>query len=646
MLPDRRRFLPSLCAALALVAVGCTPPPPSRPNIVLILVDTLRADHVGCYGYSRPTTPWIDRLASRGERFAEALAQAPYTKASVASLFTGLFPCVHGALGPSDPIAEGAQSLAAALRGAGYVTRGYYLNSNVHALFGFDRGFDSYVHPGDEYLRSHGMDPSDPSRIPVSALDDRAIADELERLLATPPRSPFFLYLHFVGPHDPYAPPRDAPRSFVQESLTPGAARFFEDKLSSNEASGNTLSAMQYGLVDVDAATLRQMVELYDTEIAFTDAQIGRVLAAFDRARLTEHTLFIVTADHGEEFRDHGGLGHGRTQYRELLHVPLVMAGPGVASGVVEEPVRLIDVMPTLLELAGTEPANVLDGESFAASLAQPSTSLVPRVLYAEGMMPGVETPDPFLLRSLQSGSEKVILDLHRREKLMFDLSSDPHEQRNILSRNGEDGRALLERLVAQHEANRRRALATVPIKVHPGIAQQMLALGYVGGNLSAVELARRELRVFDALPNGLLGDEREVSSYRAQLSFADERFSPEQLLYGWWQREQDARWMARRAGARVKLEPGAREWFVTGYIDLKLHGRPSITITVRLDDSEPIVRTITASGLFELHGPLPPALGSLVRVAIESDHVFIPAHSGGADLRDLSILVKSLGLR
>ncbi|MFO0980674.1 MAG: sulfatase-like hydrolase/transferase [Planctomycetota bacterium] len=144
--------------------------------------------------------------------------------------------------------------------------------------------------------------------------------------LKTPPREPFFLYLHLIGPHDPYAPPPEA-RSFLSGELTRSAARFCKDRLSGDDVTSNTLAAMRHGLVPVDAETLAQMTALYDGEIAFSDAQIARILAAFEQAHVAERTIFIVTSDHGEEFREHGGLGHGRSQYRELLHAPLVVAG-------------------------------------------------------------------------------------------------------------------------------------------------------------------------------------------------------------------------------------------------------------------------------------------------------------------------------
>jgi arylsulfatase A-like enzyme len=537
--------------------------------------------------------------------------------------------------------------MASYLKRAGYLTGGFYLNTNVHDLFGFGRGYDVYNHPGDGYLVRHGLDPANAANISTSSLDDRAITEELlYSLKHERSRAPRFIYLHFIGPHDPYTPPKDGP-SFLQGPLTPTTAKFFEERLSASDVQHNTLSALAHGILPLDRDTLQQMRDLYDGEIAFTDRQVGEIVAAFDKAGLTESTLFVVTSDHGEEFGDHGGLGHGRTQYHELLHVPLIMAGPGVkAGGVVHSPVRLIDVLPTLLDVLNLDPDLKLDGTSFKECLAHPERDLGARELYAEGILP--DHPDPYLLRSLQIGNEKLILDFSRREKLLFDLGTDQGEKENLILARPQAVSRLFAALVERHEKNRSSALPASPVALDAHADRRLFAIGYAGGTTAVATLSRmrRELAVLDTRPLGLMGDEREIKRYAPVLAFGNDDFPAEQLLYGWWDKEGDARWMAQAAGVRLKATGGETQWFVDGWIELKLHGRPSITVTVQVDGGPKVESVIDQSGAVNLSGQLASGGDCFVRLDLACDHAYIPALRGDPDVRALSLLVKRIGLR
>jgi hypothetical protein len=389
------------------------------------------------------------------------------------------------------------------------------------------------------------------------------------------------------------------------------------------------------------------MRDLYDGEIAFTDRQVAEVVAAFDRAGLSDSTLFIVTSDHGEEFGDHGGLGHGRTHYRELLHVPLIMAGPGVAPhGVVQSPVRLIDVLPTVLDLVAEKPDVALDGTTLRDSLRHPGQTLEPRELYAEGILP--DRPDPYLLRSLQCGDEKLILDFSRRKKLLFDSRTDRAEQHDLAEERPQDLSRLFEALVDRHEKNRARALEAGPVTLDASTDRRLFALGYAGGTTAVATLGRMrtELSVLDLRPLGLMGDEREMKRYAPLLSFVDDDFPAEQLLYGWWDKEVDARWMTQEAGVRLKATGKETQWFLEGWIELKLHGRPSIMITVQVDGGPRTEHVIDRSGLVNLSGDLGTCRDCFVRLDLTCDHAYLPALRGAPDMRSLSLLVKRIGLR
>jgi arylsulfatase A-like enzyme len=579
-----------------------------RPNIVLIVIDTLRADHVGCYGYQRPTTPALDALAARGVRFEEAISQAPYTKASTASLITGLYPSVHGALGPSDAIAPAATTMASYLKRAGYVTGGFYLNTNVHDLFGFGRGFrhlqssrgrlPGATRAGSGQRCEHlDLEPRRPRHHRGAALLPEARA----------PPAPRFIYLHFIGPHDPYTPPKDGP-SFLQGPLTPTAAKFYEERLSSSDVQHNTLSALAHGILPLDRDTLQQMRDLYDGEIAFTDRQVGEIVAAFDKVGLTDSTLFIVTSDHGEEFGDHGGLGHGRTQYHELLHVPLIMAGPGIkAGGVVHSPVRLIDVLPTVLDVLKLDPDLALDGASFKDCLAHPEHDLGARELYAEGILP--DHPDPYLLRFAPDRQREADPRLLTpREASVRSRHRPGREGELVLTRPQEVSR-LFAALVERHEKNRSTALPASPVALDatrgsPAVRDRLCRRTTAIGDTQPH--ASRELTLLDhAAPRPADGETSARSSAMRRCSRLPTMTSrpSSSSMAGGTRKATRAGWR-KSAGVRLKATGGETEWFVEGWIDLKLHARPSITITVQVDGGPKMEFVIDRTSMVNLSGP------------------------------------------
>ncbi|MFO0980673.1 MAG: hypothetical protein U1E76_02820 [Planctomycetota bacterium] len=306
---------------------------------------------------------------------------------------------------------------------------------------------------------------------------------------------------------------------------------------------------------------------------------------------------------------------------------------------------RLVDVMPTLLDWLDLEGPALLDGASFAAALRDPAARLQVRRLYAEGIMPGDEVPDPYLLRSYQQGELKLILDFRRREKLLFDLDRDPGEHESVLRARPLEAERLLHLLIDQHQQNCSRALSVASVALDPGNDRRLLALGYAGSRgLQSVDLARRELVPFEIAPLGLIGDERDVAKYVATLDFGAE-FPREQLLYGWWQADGGSRWMATHAAVRLKRNAGQTEWYVNGSIDLALHGVAVLTIQVSIDGAAPLPCKIEQSGAFTLSGPLP-ALEVPLNIDLAADHAFVPALQGKTDVRSLTIVVTQVGLR
>jgi len=321
-----RRVLLLRVAAIALLTAACASPPP--PSVLLVVVDTLRRDHLGVYGYERGTSPALDRLARRGLVFDHHVTHASQTVPSTVSLLTSRLPADHGfvhrRLGqfmekrPHYP--ENLVFLAEAFEHAGYATAGFISNPFLTRHTGFTQGFATSRHwPGDR-----------------SAEGEEITQHALEWLRERDSERPFFLYIHYMDVHQPYVQPDAFTARFAPETDEPPVESYGRGE----------------GLARAD---LVSTIAHYDAGIAYVDAQIGRLIDALDAAGIGDTTIVAVTSDHGEEFLEHGGLGHATTVYGELVLAPLVLVYPPLL-----EPGRLIahttqhvDVAPTLLELAG-----------------------------------------------------------------------------------------------------------------------------------------------------------------------------------------------------------------------------------------------------------------------------------------------------
>ncbi len=467
----------------SLLAQGChrgEPPPEraARPNVVLIVIDTLATADMGVYEPGLDTTPNLGEVASEGMLFLDASSTAPWTMPATASLFTSRYPATHGVLRFGDSGRSDLPRLAELLQGVGYETLGVVGNGLLRAERGFAAGFDRWkLLEQDEF-------------------DARHLADQaLEWLLERAGERPFFLYLHFMDPHAPYTHHEEFDRtsSYVQ----------------SGPASTGDVAALRRADQEESPEDLTLLRELYREEIAYTDFQIGRVWEYLRDSGLTEETLLVVTADHGEEFREHGELGHGYNLYRTVLRVPLIIRDPGSAPAVIDGPVSLLDVAPTILDLAGEDPETLAGEGRSLASLLGSSARQEPRFLFAETIwgeeIPIVQDlpqPDPrkedssnwippldpppsraTLGTSLTDGRWKLIHDQINEWWELYDLRDDPGEQVNLFGGHAEEQR-LRERLLdwerkvgATPAARLRRPEA---LELEPEEVQQLRALGYV----------------------------------------------------------------------------------------------------------------------------------------------------------------------
>jgi arylsulfatase A-like enzyme len=451
--------------ALLLAACGSGEPDggAARPkHAILISLDTLRPDHLGCYGHARDTSPTLDALAARGVRFEDVTAPAPWTLPSHATMFTGLYPSTHGVKSHETRLADSFTTLAEELGARGFRTVGVVNTWNVGApQFQLAQGFQQfhYVPETDE----------DPQTLQIRHRNGGrdVVARAKELLVDGDPEQPFFLFLHFYDAHTDVTPRKEYRQRFVEPYS--GALNGRTQQLIRLRNEGAELS-------DDDVRWLRQM---YDAEIAQLDELLGRFLGWLDERGWLEDALVVVTSDHGEEFQEHGGLLHGRTQFQELLSVPLIVAGPGVPRGrVIADPVHGVDVAPTLLALMGIESDVARDGLDLTPLLE--GKPLPPRLLYGEAdhtnQVDGEHVLD--IKRMVRDGTEKLHLDRHTGATALFDLASDPAESRDLAAERA----AAAARLRAELERFDAAARPGEPIPAPTPEEQRLLdELGYGG---------------------------------------------------------------------------------------------------------------------------------------------------------------------
>ncbi len=444
-------------AGLAVLLVQSRGPSPP-PDIVLLVVDTLRADHLGCLGYPRDTSPNVDRLAADGVLFTNAISQAPWTLPSVASLLTSQYPSVLGIRGAPTVIRPGFRFLAHELKEQGYQTHGIVSHDMVSSRLGFAAGFDVY----DE---SHVLGHSGSS---AAAVTDSAVA-----FLKRDHDRPFFLFVHYFDPHYDY---------LLHEQYD-----YFPDYAGSI-ASGESILSLWAKRHAMSAADIAYLNALYDSEVAFTDQHIGRLLDTLRGAGLYDDALIVLTADHGEELMERGWIGHTITLFQELIRVPLMVKLPGGSAGVVEAPVGLVDVMPTILRSAGLVVPEGLEGLPLVVEAPQEIAS---RPVFSETFNPQVhrlEPVTPVALSCIVLGRDKVIVDLVRGRFRAYDLRHDAGERAD-LSRSPYETPETLLRLLREWRIAVDDKAKQAPA-AHQGAAQQevfspeqverLKALGYL----------------------------------------------------------------------------------------------------------------------------------------------------------------------
>ena len=404
-----------------------------RPNVLFVSVDTLRADHLGTYGWKRPTSPNLDAFAAKSVVFERAQSSSSWTLPSLTSLMTSLLPSTHRCEKDSSRLDPSYTTLAEVLRDAGYdtaiVASHYFLNAGHGLQQGFTR-VDTRILQDDFAITSPQV-----TDWGVSWLEEKAAAKE---------DVPWFLWLHYFDPHAPYLPHEGISEQFGTE----------------------------------------KKIDLYDGEIAFTDRHLGRFFETFERLGFADNTIVVIVADHGEEFGEHGYEGHGYDLHEEVVHVPLIVRAPGIAPGRVPDVVPTVDIFPTMLDLCGLKPVGDIEGRSLVPLLRGEKEA--PREAVSECKWKYGSD-----IASVARGSWKYIDSTRQADgvrKMLFDHSADPAESRNALAEHSDvvaelrSGlRARQERAKALGASYERHPTSDLP----PAEQARLQQLGYAGGEES-----------------------------------------------------------------------------------------------------------------------------------------------------------------
>jgi arylsulfatase A-like enzyme/uncharacterized membrane protein YbhN (UPF0104 family) len=483
-------FSPPIALALLILVAGggwiasgqvarpsqrSTPPPASaalanRPNVILVMVDTLRADHLSCYGGAYVQTPNLCRVATDGGTIFSGFSHASWTKPATASLLTSLVPSSHQAMSKPAQLPGEIETLAEAMKSAGYATGAFVSNTNLTEAFGFAQGFDEYHYMGPDYL--FGAVESSSKLLLYQIFrrvyfmfvpglrfgdfyqDSQVMNGAAFEWLDRHAQSRFFLFMHYMDPHDPY----------------------FEHPYNSKAVDRATNQ-------HPPASEAKRMHELYVGEIAYLDGNFGKFLAKLESLGIYENAVIALVADHGEEFHEHGGFWHGLTLYDEQIHVPLLVKWPkgspqAVTPDARGEPARIIDVAPTLLAQAGAQVPPAMQG----IDLAVPPASRLPgeRMVFAE------EDHEGNVLRAVRTKTWKWIeanpgnpRGLAERE--LFRVETDPLEQENVAAQEPGLAAEMSRQAVAFEEAAKAGKIGEAKAaSISAEECEQLKQLGYV----------------------------------------------------------------------------------------------------------------------------------------------------------------------
>jgi arylsulfatase A-like enzyme len=449
---------------LAATAVAlCLMPQLSRfeslqPNILLVSIDTLRSDHLHCYGYERETSPNIDALAAGGVRFSQMVSSSSWTLPAHVTLLTGIPPHHHGVVVDETRLDPRVTTLAEVMREEGYQTAGFVSVAYLLPRYGFEQGFETYDY-------SIAIDNQAINAV-TSPVMEKLTTEWLSQRSGEDRQKPFFVFLHLYDVHFDFIPPEPFDQMFNPDYDGPVDGRDFVDSDLYNP--------------DMDPRDYEQLLSLYDGEIRLTDHHLGRVLDHLRTSGELDNTIVVVTGDHGEEFFEHGRKGHRMTLFEEVVRVPLIIRYPPriPAGTVVDDQVRLMDVSATILDLAGVDPPSEfgmrLDDVRFCP------LNLMTRVEQRPNV-PDVASYGELhdTIFSIRMPTLKFVYHPDRDYGELFDLETDPSEQNNLYYEKPEESAVLKEKIRSFREGNRGSRSAQ-PHEMDEEQIKRLRSLGYI----------------------------------------------------------------------------------------------------------------------------------------------------------------------
>ncbi|MCW5893541.1 MAG: sulfatase-like hydrolase/transferase [bacterium] len=457
----------------------------SRPNIVLVLIDTLRADHLGTYGYSRPTSPNIDAFAADAVLFEQAFSQSSWTKPAMASLLTGHYPSMHQTNLEQQKLPESETIVTQLLRDQGYRTAVLSGNPWITPDYGFGRGVDHFYSIYDERFARVTLFMNALKRISKqtggrnwiynkvkllvqgelsTTARDEVLTTEASRWLDANHDRPFYMHVHYMSPHHPYDPPPPYDKWVPDKSAKP--VTYYPKKSYFPFDEGQAIPEAQR----------EDMIARYDGDILFVDTVFQKLLGKLKSLGILDDTIVIVVADHGEEFYEHKNWGHGQGLYNELIHVPLIIRYPkAFQPSRIGTPVMSVDILPTVLELASAPPKPTAAGRSLVP-LAKGDT--VPR------------NPQAFSELIYRFGATRSVVDdkhklIHKQQDQrvaseLYDLSTDYPEQKDLVAQDATEAAKLQSQMTDTLKWADAHKATAAEAKIDDEMGKRLKALGYL----------------------------------------------------------------------------------------------------------------------------------------------------------------------
>jgi arylsulfatase A-like enzyme len=453
-------------------------PPPRRPNVIVYLVDTLRADRLGCYGYHKPISPAIDAFAADAVLFEQTLAQSSWTRSAIASIFTGMVPPGHGVFDREDGLTDEAVTLAEVVRGAGYDTASIVTSGHISPQWRMSQGFDTFklIRENDMgllYALSNGVNP------PVFEWLDR------------PRERPFFLYIHTLDPHSPYDPPGEAARKFAANVREPDVSPEIWARLEKIEqrrtenigirspikiGAQTWMDALKWGVITPTPTMVKDINALYDAEVHYNDIHFGELINHLRETGLYDNTIIFFISDHGEEFLDHESWTHGHSLYQEQLWIPLIIHIPDAAvprGSRVKGLARQIDIGVTVTDYLGLPAPPEWQGSSLLPMMLGLNEYGSQRSGYAH-----LELDKHFGETYIEGGWKLVCSDPQSKRCRLFDLNKDPEEQVDLASSQPKVAAEMKKKMILYRDSSKR--LEAFQAEPDEETRKQLEALGYI----------------------------------------------------------------------------------------------------------------------------------------------------------------------